>query len=83
MSKSTNILYDLIERRLDALSTTHPYLEASGDLPVLRQSIADLKGMHALELDAVRTGLEVEQEDEKPMRPQPQGGALRTGRAKK
>lgn len=60
MSQSTRILYDLIDKRLDALSGSHPYLESSGDLPVLRQMMAEIRSLHALELDAVKLVREVE-----------------------
>lgn len=59
MSRATNILYDLIDRRLDALGSSHPYLESEHLVP-LKQALADLCAHHALELDAVKLAREVE-----------------------
>lgn len=59
MSQSTRILYDLIDRRLDALGSSHPYLEAEHLVP-LKQALVDLCAHHALELDAAKLAREVE-----------------------
>lgn len=83
MSHSTQILYDVIERRLDALGVQFPFLEAEHLAP-LKQSLADLRSHHAIELAEVRAGREEDDAvDKLPMRPGPQGGALRTGGAKR
>lgn len=84
MSTSTRILYDLIDRRLDALGTSHPYLESEHLVP-LKQALTDLRSHHALELDAVRALREVEDAETAPavLRPGPLGGALRSGSAKR
>lgn len=59
MSQSTRILYDLIDRRLDALGSSHPYLESEHLVP-LKQALVDLCAHHALELDAAKLAREVE-----------------------
>lgn len=83
MSTSIRILYDLIDRRLDALGGSHPYLEAEHLVP-LKQALADLRSHHALELDAARTLRNEEAEDVPAvLRPGPMGGALRSGSAKR
>lgn len=65
MSKSTNILYDLLDRRLDSLGVSYPGLEAEHITPI-KQAIADLRAHHALELDAVKLAREVEEAEAAP-----------------
>ena len=59
MSKTTDMLYAVIDRRLDVLGTSWPFLEAE-DLPMLRNSIKELKAMHELELHAAKVLYESE-----------------------
>lgn len=51
---STDTLYEIVDRRIDTMSTLYPYLE-SEHLPSLRHAIAEIRALNSHEVGQLNT----------------------------